>query len=81
MGFDQSWFKPCSGHIVPEQKSRFCELSRWQGMATGETVNTKNSDMDVASFKISEKRCRLDCWLYESRVQKRGLSSVYFSQV
>ena len=52
MGFDQTLF---IGHTVPEQKSRFCELSRWQGMATGEIVNTKNSDMNVASFKISEK--------------------------
>lgn len=50
-------------------------------MATGETANTKNSDMDVASFKISEKGCQLDCWLYETRIQKTGLNSMYFFQV
>lgn len=30
-------------------------------MAKGETADNKNSDMDVASFKISEEGCQLDC--------------------
>lgn len=41
-------------------------------------AKAKDSAMDMASFKMSEKGCQLDCWLYESGIHKRGLSLMYF---